>query len=286
MKKITWVALGLLLVSLTAVGCETDKEENGSAQGEAVVPVVFNDLANVFAMADESGQRLIVFSYLEEAPELEALNVAIGAGNDYLSVKYAGEQAASAEDSYRIVAANFDNLGGYLFDVVEGKAVPDQTYFITSSQVVAEAQLLKTSQGETAPLSKADQAMLAEAKKKDYQDGWILADYADGSQLLQVVFAGEGAEQLMSIVFKNPTGDLKFSDYPASGDEYSAWRVDDGGIIASEDFKVCFSILTDRGFTAALSWAGPEGESTFVLQESETELVQTPMEGYRYWSPI
>jgi predicted small secreted protein len=286
MKKTTWVALGLLVVSLAIVGCGAGQGEDGSSQGEAVVPVVFNDLENVFAMADESGQRLIVFSYLEEAPELEALNVAIGAGNDYLSVKYAGEQAASAEDSYRIVAANFDNLGGYLFDVVEGKAVPDQTYFITSSQVVAEAQLLKMSQGKAAPLSKADQTMLAEAKQKDFQDGWILADYADGSQLLQVVFAGKGAEQLMSIVFKNPAGVLKFSDYPASGDEYSAWRVDDGGLIAPEDFRVCFSVLTDRGYTVALSWAGPEGESTFVLQETETELVQTPLEGYRYWSPI
>jgi len=104
--------------------------------------------------------------------------------------------------------------------------------------------------------------------------------------VLIVVFEPEGDNVLMSIVLKEDS-DLKFIDYPATYDGYSAWRVDDGGKIDPELFSILFTTPTKEGLLIVMGWAGAEGENTFFLLEKAGTLSKLPLEIYRYcryWS--
>lgn len=60
-------------------------------------------------------------------------------------------------------------------------------------------------------------------------------------------------------------------DYPAviQGDEYSVWRVDDGGEVMPEMFSILFAAETLNGPLLGLNWWGSEGVNTFFLKKKE-----------------
>jgi hypothetical protein len=80
-------------------------------------------------------------------------------------------------------------------------------------------------------------------------------------------------------------GDSLFSARYVGGtkDTESVWRVDDEGEFEGCSLGFIAAFRSAHGIELAQSWAGEEGESDVLLQQSADTLVSI-VDGYRYWS--
>lgn len=262
---------------------EETSEESTSESNENAVMVDRSLLTDVFAMANQSGNKLITFYSDEAVTEFEDFNGAIGEDGKFYSIDYATKQNSNAQDSGRVVADNFNNMEGYIYNVAEGNLIANKTYYICNSDVINGDNLLTTVSSGTAALDADTKTQIESIKGRSIQEGWIIDQYSDGTQILIVVFEPDGNNLLMSIALKTADG-IKLKDFPAVNDGGSAWRVDDGGKIEPKLFSILFTTPTNEGLLIAVCWAGAEGENTFFLLEDANSLTQLPSIISRYWS--
>ncbi len=293
MKKMILIIVSLLLITTPLFGCNTKQEtpppDNVPPDVVPVEdrgsPIIYSKIGNIFAIANESGDRLITFTPIENTTSIKGIDVAIGADNQYLSLEFVKKQGKSELDTGRVIAANFDNMEGYVYNVLEKPAVPNQTYFLSNKEVISEKSLLSSAMTTPIAFSANELKSISDAKGRPAQAGWIMADYGEGIQFQIAVFEPQGQNYLMSMILKTKEGKLKFMDYPAVSDGSSVWRVDDGGTIDPSLFSIRFAAKTDQGFLTIVSWTGAEGENTLFLLEKSDGLQEQPSTAYRYWSP-
>ena len=257
---------------------ETTSEENGD-----IKLVDISKLVAVFAIANESGDQLISFYSDEEVTDFEELNGAIGDDGQFYNIEYVKKQDSNDQDSGRVVSANFDNMEGYVYSTLEEKLIADNTYYLCNSEIINKKNLLTTVSTGAVVLDQETKTQIQDIKGRDLQEGWIIDEYSDGTQVLIVVFEPEGNNLLMSIGLKTADG-IKLKDYPVVSDGQSAWRVDDGGKIDPKLFSILFATPTNEGLLLIVSWAGAEGENTLFLLEKADALNLLPWEVSRYWS--
>ncbi|MHB1376464.1 MAG: hypothetical protein ACYCXB_03460 [Candidatus Humimicrobiaceae bacterium] len=266
----------------TTVAEETTTETAPKTTMDTIV-VDSSKLAPVFAIANESGDKLISFYSAEGATGFENLNGAIGDNGQFYSIEYVKKQNRSDQDSGRVVSANFDNMEGYVYSVPGNKLAANNTYYLCNSDVINKGNLLTTVSTGIVVLDKETKTQIENIKVRGLQEAWIIDEYSDGTQVLIALFESNGNNLLMSIALKTADG-IKFKDYPVVSDGQSAWRVDDGGKIDPKLFSILFAARAKEGLLFVVRWAGAEGENTFFLLEKADALNQLPWEIYRYWS--
>jgi len=271
--------------SAEETAAETAAEETTEESSEDIQLVDISQLTDVFAIANESGDQLITFYSDEDVTEFEDFNGAIGEDGHFYTIEYVEKQNSNDQDSGRVVSDNFDNMEGYIYNVLEDNLIANNTYYICNSDVINEDNLLTTVSAGIIDLDADTRAQIEDIKGRNIQEGWIIDEYSDGTQILIVVFEPDGNNLLMSIALKTTEG-IKLMDYPVVSDGQSAWRVDDGGKIDPKLFSILFSTPTNEGLLIGVCWAGAEGENTFFLLEEADALTQLPSEIYRYWSPV
>jgi len=257
---------------------ETTSEGNGNIE-----LVDISKLMAVFAIANDPGDQLITFYSDEEVTDFEELNGAIGDDGQFYNIEYVKKQDSNDQDSGRVVSGNFDNMEGYVYSVLGENLIASNSYFLCNSETINEENLLATVSTGTAAFDSETKTQIEDTKGRGVQEGWIIDEYSDGTQVLIVVFEPEGNNVLMSIGLKTTDG-IKLKDYPAVSDGQSAWRVDDGGKINPKQFSILFTTPTKEGLLLVISWAGAEGENILFLLEKADALDQLPWEISRYWS--
>ncbi len=285
----------IFLIGFTAAfyGCSIQQDVPPDPVPPVETPklIAYSTLGGVFGIANETGDRLITFTPITpkqdaELTYMEGLDVAVGAGGKYLHLEFVKKQDKNDQDTGRVIASNFNNMEGYVYNVLEEKVIPNETYFISKKELVPEKNLLVSSLIDPTPLSAEVKTTIGDLKGRPVKEGWILADYGEVGQIQIVVFEAQGQNYLMSILLKAKDGSMKFMDYPAvSPDGFSVWRVDDGGSISPNLFAIRLAAITDQGFVAIVSWAGAEGENTFFLLEQQDAFQEQPASVSRYWSP-
>jgi len=258
---------------------ETAVESNAAGIG----PIEFSKLMPVFAIANEPGKKLITYHIDEGVTNFQELNGAIGEDGKLYAIEYVGKQSANDQDSFRVVAANFDNMEGHIYKNLENKLTASNSYYLCNSELINKDNLLSSVSSGTTILDDGTKTQISGIKNRGVQDAWIIDEYSDGTQVLVAVFEPDGNNLLMSIALKTADG-IKFIDYPVVSDGQSAWRVDDGGKINPKLFTLLFTARTDNGLLAVINWAGAEGETTLALLEGADALTQLPWEVSRYWS--
>lgn len=235
--------------------------------------------------ADASGSRLLVDSPSEGKAPSRAYNLAVGYHGQRLVVRYVGLQERNDADNGRQTAQNFDHLSGSLYKVVEGKAVPNETYFLTMEQDMPEAaQLDMTSiREEQTPVALISR--LESSHKRQIQHIWPLEQIDSQGKLYLVQFEPKGQELLASLVLDSKEG-LIVQDYPAELEGYSAWRVDDGGEVLPEMFSFLWAARTPEGFVLGVQWMGAEGESVSFLSREQNQFTELAVSYGRYMSPL
>lgn len=222
---------------------------------------------------------------------MESLNTAIGNGGQVLAVKFEKQQTGSEDSNGRELANNFANLSGYLYTVESGAAKADETYYLVDSSSFPPAALVDLQPADPAApqLAAGDpvRKSIAAVKHRELQSAWKLADLAPDRELYLVQFTRQDKDMLFSLVL-NENGKLSFIDYPAviENDEYSVWRVDDGGEMRPEMFSLLFAAQSADGLLLGLNWWGAEGVNSFFLLQQGNTFKELEIQYGRYTSPI
>lgn len=249
-------------------------------------------LQNTFGFADTEGQHILVTR--EDDSEIEnmiSLNTALGNNGQTLAVTFERWQPGGENSTGRESAHNFANLQGYVYKVDGGSAAPDETYYLANSAEFKMQALLTVhpAQSDRAKLN-ADEAArkrIAAAKQREVKAAWKLADLPPGRGLYLVQFVRQDNNMLFSLIVEDG-GQLMFMDYPAviQGDEYSVWRVDDGGEVMPEMFSLLFAAETENGLLLGLNWWGAEGVNSFFLSQDGDSFKELDIHYGRYTSPL
>ena len=294
MKKIGVLIIVVLLFSIL-VGCS-----NAEIQTEAETPngdiveqteentkqetIEFKRLENVFGFADESGKRLITIPN-ENGDKLAdpgTFDLALGNNGQMLDIRFAKRQEANSLDNYRQSMYNFDNMAGYIYEVIEGDFIPNKAYLLTKASVVDNSTLIglkpaKAAEADTDTIKKVEAI-----KSRKITKSSLLSETIDNAKICIFVFERQADDMLASIAYIKDDK-VVFKDYPAKYDEMSTWRVDSGDEPGL--FEVLFLADSDEGLLLGLTWAAPEGENDFVLKESNGVFEETALSVGRYWSP-
>jgi len=249
-------------------------------------------LGEVFGFADAEGRHILVTREDQgELADMEQLDTALGDNGKVLSVQFEKWQDGNAGTNGRELANNFANLPGYIFKLESGAAAPDETYYLTNQagfnlKSLVPVELPAVTQ-ETSAVEDSVRNEITAAQKRDIQQIWMLAELSADRRLYIVQFVREDKDMLFSIVLKEGSR-LAFKDYPAviQNDEYSVWRVDDGGEIVPEMFSVLFAAMTPDGLLLALNWWGAEGVNTFFLNQEGDMFKELDIQYSRYTSPV
>ena len=91
---------------------------------------------------------------------------------------------------------------------------------------------------------------------------WPIAESAAGVQVAIIEFSRRLTDALASLVVIDGERRM-YIDYPADfkGPGDDLWRVDDGGEIHAEGFKVVFLLKRGTTYVLAVDWAGAEGNA-------------------------
>lgn len=248
-------------------------------------------LKTSFGFADAEGRNILVTGHEQGLDqEMAQLNEAIGDQGKVLKVKFNKWQDGTADSNGREMAHNFVNLAGYLFTVEEASATPDETYYLTDQadfkvDALMPIESMKGQQASTVEVSVRQR--IVDTKNREIQNIWKLAGLSTDRQLYLVQFVRLDQDMLFSLVWKEKD-EFTFMDYPAviQGDEYSVWRVDDGGEVIPEMFSILFAAETLNGPLLGLNWWGSEGVNTFFLKKEGDLFKEMDIQYGRYTSPI
>lgn len=231
-------------------------------------PTLFNKAIfkqGTFGFANLDGSKLLVDYPQEQELKWSQLNIAVGHKGQRLKIKLKEKQKEVEGSNGRQTAYNFDNLPGLVYEVVEGKAEPNETYFIVKGSALTERMLVELKSINKEKVTTNMKYEIGKLKKRAVKNVWPLENVKGFGKLYLVEFKPKGNNMLASIALKTTNGWV-FKDYPAKFNDNSAWRIDDGGEITPDMFTFTFAARTSQGFVIGVQWMGAEGESTTFLE--------------------
>lgn len=274
----------------TEAGAETNKADDHLDEEKHVADI--DKLSPFFGFANADGSQIIVTG--QEAgleTSLSEYDHIIGEGGKTYGVRFAKWQTGSDQSNGRDTANNFANLEGYVFNVLDGKAAPNETYYVVKKQDFDLESLLEITspaptgtdvEPETEETLKENISLM---RDRDVAQLWTLAGIGSDRKLYLVRFEDKGKDRLFSIALFNGENFL-FRDYPAvAEDDISVWRVDDGGEVSPDMFPPLLAAETKQGLLLGMSWWGAEGVNSFFLLEDGENLGELDIKYGRYTSP-
>jgi hypothetical protein len=293
MKKMLFI----IAIILTLTGClkqdvvvPDNTGNEGPPKGDTTVQPPVNNytdidaLTNLFGFTNETAKYIILAGNLEEGQSIGAINKAIGENGNILTIKYLRTQEKNEKDNGRLTAQNFDNLAGYIFEITQGTAKQNETYYLINDKFNAKS-ILDSQKGNQAEIDAAAKEEIEKIKGRKVKSSWEIGVVGSEKTIYLILFERENDDMLASIVMKTPTK-LVFKDYPAKYNESSTWRVDDGGSIYPDLFSILFASQTESGIVLGIKWAGAEGEVTNLFIENGDKFEDLNIGTSRYTSPI
>ena len=200
-------------------------------------------------------------------------------------VTYARRQARRPADNGRQVAANLGNARGDVFRVSGGQALADETCYLTADSSLA-AGVLPVGPVTDSTCDGTHVRRAAEIKHRAVLHCWRLGTAGADVAILALQFAVVDTSALASVVIAEGE-QFFFQDFPAiyHGPEQDLWRVEDGGTVSPEAFAIPFIGQLRGTHFMGLTWAGAEGEDSFLLVADSARAFRAVRKSYRYWVP-
>lgn len=285
-----------LLLTVLVSGCtlkQPNEERTTQEQSASEDNLKHQDITKLkntsFGFADETGKYILTVAGDMTAEDNQVskqqLNQAIGENSDVLTIRYVKHQSGNDQDNGRQSARNFNNLEGELFEIIEGMATPDASYYLINGNEFITESLIAIHPVEPQDPAATIKDGIMTAKDRTIANSWQIAALETGEQIFLVQFERQEDQMLASLVMKQDEKWV-FMDYPATYNESSTWRVDDGGEISPDMFSFLFAAHSDKKITLGVKWLGAEGENITMLQQSGERFVQTGMISNRYLSPL
>ncbi|MFC4302565.1 hypothetical protein [Cohnella boryungensis] len=265
------LSLALLTFSAAAPMSAQAKAASGELQAKKLA----------FAYADKTGKRLLAAGVTSPQRFTQAIH-APGMQKQAIFVK---QQKATEKSNGRQNEWNFNQDEGGLFKLAAGKILHNSSVLLAEKDAFQGHRFLKYQAVKDGKLEDDVIAAVEKAKKRKVVKQGLLGSAPSGVRIALVEFERvKGEKPLASLLLKTEQG-LLFQDFVGTEDEYSTWRVDDGGEISAQDFRILFVTASDAGYSLAYEWFGAEGSSLEVLQQQKTKF-RSVLEGYRYTAPV
>jgi hypothetical protein len=292
MKK----TLFIIAVILTLTGCfkqdviiPNNTGNEVLPKGDTTLPPINNytdiaALTNLFGFTNETAKYIILSGKLEKGQSIDGVNRAIGENGNLLTIKYLRAQEKNEKDNGRLTAQNFDNLAGYIFEITQGTAKENETYYLINDEFNVKS-ILDSQKGNQAEIDAAAKEEIEKIKNRKVKSSWEIGVLGSDKTIYLILFERENDDMLASIVMKIPAK-FVFKDYPAKYNASSTWRVDDGGSVYPDLFSILFASETESGIVLAIKWAGAEGENTTLFIENGDKFEELNIGTSRYTSPL
>ena len=303
----------LLVISLLALmlfGCGGNNQQQQTtntevAKVEAEVQVA--PVPPVYVLSDQFGTKFLLQAVFEEnvAPEVPD-NLSrykyIVYNDQFYPVWFKGAQLENKEENnFRDTYYNFDNLSGWLYEMQEGKLLenPENEYdAIWDAALLVDENYKNTT--TILDLKNRENRMikvvaLSDDLQKAFENKYgrkiitscasaVFSDNNSEYQLVNVQFENKGDEALgVTALVEN--GEIKaVKEFPATYDETSTWRVDDGGEFGG--LWADLVVLENGILTFYTSDSGAEGcnyqnyvvkEDSLIKGNVSTSLYQAPL---------
>ena len=303
----------LLVLSLSALmlfGCGGNNQQQQTTNTDAAEikeEVHEAPVLPVYVLSDQYGERFLLQTYFDdgETPQpndsLKNYKYIIYDGK-YYTVSFKGVQLGDKEkNSGRDTYYNFDNLSGWLYEMQEGKLLenPENEYdAIWDAALLVDENYKNTStildlknreNGMTKVVALSDDLQKAFENKYGRKiitscASAVFSDNTSEYQLVNVQFENKGDEALgVTALVEN--GEIKaVKEFPATYDETSTWRVDDGG-----EFGGLWAdlVVLENGFlTFYTSDSGAEGCNYQNYVVKEDSLIKGNVSTSLYHAPL
>ena len=236
----------------------------------------------LFGFFNRDGNRLITVgagnaNFSLQQPQL------IFASNQRLAATYTKTQQKSATSTNRDTAANFDRLAGHVL-AVNDPGPANQSALIVEATFFNERQLPSLASKADDAKTLENRRRIAELRQRSVANSWPLLQTDEGTQLQLVLFEQLGDQALASLVLFRPDHIL-CRDFPAAYNPVSTWRVDDGGAIGPQQFRILYLGNQQGIWEFSYEFIGAEGINLEFVRENQGALVIIS-HASRYMSPF
>jgi hypothetical protein len=272
----------ILLASCERTPPASERNDSLAVRADTSRAAVSRLTQGTFAFADSDGAQLLALDSLANPSTIRA---AICSGGVTVAARYDHHATRQSADNGRQTAYNFANQQGEVFRVSSGKATPNQTCYLSAdSLLIANARA--AAMRKPADCSTDRASRIAAAKHRQVIHCWDIGVAPSGVEIAAAQFADIDSTALASLVVVRDSS-MWFEDFPAvrHANDPSTWRVDDDGVFSPTSFDVLFVAALPDGLVIAITWAGPEGEDSYLLRSDSTPNLRTLSTAYRYWSP-
>lgn len=234
-----------------------------------------------FGFFDRGGNRLLSLGPVDAAFDWTEPQV-VFATNQRRSAIYDMLQQKSPGSSNRHTAGNFDRLSGHRLTIA-GTGPANQSALLVSNAFFADRRLPELAE-PAAGADDNDRRRMETLRQRPLQQIWPLLQTANGVRLHLVLFQPIGDQVLASLALVLPDRIL-WRDFPASYNPISTWRVDDGGRIEPQQFRILYLGQKQQQWEIAYEFIGAEGSLLEFIREQPLGF-EAVSRTSRYMSPL
>jgi hypothetical protein len=219
-----------------------------------------------FGFFDHGGNRLLSLGPTDAVFDLTDPQV-VFATNQRRSAVYDSLQQKSPGSSNRHTAGNFDRLAGHRL-TVNGAGPTNQSALLVSAAFFTDRHLPELAEINSETHT-ADRQRIELLRQRPLQQTWPLLQTKTGAKLQLVLFQPIGDQELASLALILPDR-IIWRDFPANYNPTSTWRVDDGGRIEPNQFRILYLGQKQQQWELAYEFIGAEGILLEFIHEEQS----------------
>jgi|WetSurMetagenome_2_1015567.scaffolds.fasta_scaffold42788_2 hypothetical protein len=238
-----------------------------------------------FGFANESGNQILMLDPGDQKIIPSNYTKTIGTEGKVISVRFVKEKKATSADNHRQTKNNFENSGGYLYEVINGTVRNDNSVLLMTEEFINNYKTISFTRPENRLSVESNIGKKIESERKWKINSSILLTRVNESlSIYMLVYKPQGDSMLADLVLTGLSENVYF-DYPAHKSENSTWRVDDGGEFGEEYFTVLAIFTFSDKYLVITDWVGAEGYSIQVFETEGNRFMELKT-SYRYAAPL
>lgn len=219
-----------------------------------------------FGFCDLDGRNLLLLSDSLADPTI--FTAVFDADHNVAWPMYRKKQKAGSEDNGRQNEYNFRNCKGYLYTMKGKQAAVGSSVIFMTAEFVSKRKIFVLNPPAKKEISAANRSRMETAKQRKIKDYRCLSVLGKDSSIYILEFENIGDSALASLAYITPDK-IVYEDFPATWNDMSTWRVDDGGSFGVEYFDLLAVFEKDGKLEIITDWPGAEGIATEYLKEKD-----------------
>jgi hypothetical protein len=238
-----------------------------------------------FAFPDNAGNRLLAVAELSRPDQFKT---ALCDGSGRVTIRFEHQQKAREGGTRRQTPGNFDALAGSVYRIVGSRVDSSETCFLACDSFLAAANQIPVERSNASEqCDPVIRGRVVSARARDVVNCWIIGRLPAKGQIVLVEFARLGKDALAAVALL-AQGRVAIADYPGTyrGPGEDVWRVEDGGVLSPDDFRVV--LLLQRGdiYSIGIRWSGAEGANLAMFVCTAGNRFTKVLRDYWYRAPL